>query len=158
MNKTFKLIMPLALGLTVASCGETMSTQGYVFDIELANAIQPGIDNRQSVVETMGTPTLTAQFSDKTWYYISTNIEARPLYLVKAKARRVMSVTFDDKGVVDDVKNYDLSHARAINPVSEITPTRGKDLGFFKQLFMNVGRFSGQQNVGSPGGPGPNGS
>lgn len=158
MKTIAKICILSVIILSLVACGKRSGLRGYIFDKELADAIAPGIDNKQSVYETMGTPSMSSTFSDKTWYYISTVVRTKPLYKPKATARRVMAVSFDDKGVVEGVVNYDLKTARAINPVKDITPTRGKELNFFQQLFMNVGRFSGQQNVGSPGGPGPNGS
>ncbi|WND02238.1 outer membrane protein assembly factor BamE [Temperatibacter marinus] len=158
MNGKMKLVVAMTLMVSLTACGQRLQTRGYIFDKELADAIQPGVDNKQSVQATMGTPTLLAAFSDQTWYYVSTNVEVKPLFLPTPKWRRVMSVSFNEQGVVTGVENYDLSHARAIDPVDDKTPTKGKQLGFFQQLFMNVGRFSGQQPVGGPGGPGPNGS
>lgn len=157
MKKPLKLVTCLALGLSVVACGERIQTRGYIFDKELADAIEPGIDNKQSVQATLGTPTVLAAFDDKTWYYVSTNVKVKPLYHPKPTWRRVMAVTFSDKGVVEKIDNYDLSKAQTIKPVADKTPTRGKNLSFFQQLFMNVGRFTGQQPVGSQG-PGPNGS
>lgn len=158
MKTVIKVILPVAIGLSLASCGGRANLRGYIFDKELADAIEAGIDNKQSVTQTLGTPTLTAQFTDKTWYYVSTNVKVKPLTRPKAQWRRVMAVSFDDKGVVEKVVNYDLSNARDINPVDEQTPTRGRDMNFFQMLFMNVGRFTGQQQPGAAGGPGPNGS
>ncbi|MCJ9430405.1 outer membrane protein assembly factor BamE [Kordiimonas marina] len=147
----------LVLGASLSACGNARMVRGYVFDPELANAIQPGVDNRQSVKATLGTPTVTSTFSDKTWYYVSTIVRVRPVFWPDPKDHRVLAVAFNDKGVVSDVENYDISTMRHINPVKDKTPTYGRSLNFFQQIFGSIGRFSGQAPVGSSDTPGPNG-
>ncbi|MFC4347738.1 outer membrane protein assembly factor BamE [Kordiimonas lipolytica] len=165
MNKTFlaKQAKPLALclmaGVALSACGNRAMIRGYIFDKELADAIQPGVDNRQSVESTLGTPTVRATFDDKTWYYISTTVRIRPVFWPDPQEHRVMAVAFNDNGVVTDVNNYDLSDMRQVDPVNDETPTKGRKQGFFQQIFGGVGRFAGgSAPVGSQGGNrGPNG-
>ena len=165
MKKSVQYLLIAALGLSMAACGKTKQIRGYMFDTELADAIQPGVDNKNSVNATMGSHTLLGTFDDNIWYYVSTEVKSRPLFFPEPLTRRVMAINFSDKGIVAKVDNYDLSTARKIAMVQEKTPTLGKSLNFFQQLFMNVGRFSGQAPVGGQGsgtpnggGSGPNGS
>ncbi|RMB08879.1 outer membrane protein assembly factor BamE [Eilatimonas milleporae] len=153
----------LGLGVAaVSACATGRSVRGYVFDPQLADAIQPGVDNRRSVNSTLGTPTLSATFSDDVWYYVSTTVQIRPVFWPEPQEHRVLAISFNERGVVSNVENYDLADMRTINPVGDKTPTRGRELGFFQQIFQNVGRFAGAQPGGGPGptggGPGPNGS
>ncbi len=154
---TGKLVLCLGLGLTMAACSKSRMTRGYVFDKGLADAIQPGVDNRQSVESTLGSPTVAATFSDNTWYYISTKVRVRPVFWPDPEEHRVMAIAFNDKGTVTSVNNYDLSDMKSVDPVDDKTPTLGRDLGFFQQIFGNVGRFSGAAPVGAGDGRGPNG-
>lgn len=148
----------LVAGTVLAGCGNSRMVRGYIFDPELANAIQPGVDNRQSVETTLGTPTVRATFDDNTWYYVSTTVRIRPVFWPDAKGHRVMAVAFNDSGVVADVKNYDLTDMREVDPVNDKTPTKGRNLNFFQQIFGGVGRFSGSAPVGTQGdNRGPNG-
>ena len=147
----------LAAGLAVSACGNGRAIRGYIFDAELADAILAGVDNRQSVQSTLGTPTVPATFSDDTWYYVSTTVRIRPVFWPDAKQHRVMAVRFNEQGVVENVDNYDLSNMLKVTPVSDKTPTKGRKLNLFQQIFGNVGRFSGQAPIGSGEGRGPNG-
>ena len=161
-NVETKSVKPIALclvaGLALSACGNTRMTRGYVFDTELADAIQPGVDNRQSVEATLGTPTVRRAFDDNNWYYVSTTVRIRPVFWPDAKAHRVLAVAFNDRGVVSDVENFDMSDMREVDPVGDKTPTKGRNLGFFQQIFGGVGRFAGSSPVGSQGGGrGPNG-
>ncbi|MEX0298232.1 MAG: outer membrane protein assembly factor BamE [Kordiimonas sp.] len=156
-RKSLSLALCLAAGLATTACGNGRAIRGYIFDKELADAIMPGVDNRQSVQSTLGTPSVSATFSEDTWYYVSTTVRVRPVFWPDAKEHRVLAISFNESGVVDNVDNYDLSHMRTIDPVGDKTPTRGRKMSFFEQIFGSVGRFSGQAPVGSQGGTGPNG-
>jgi outer membrane protein assembly factor BamE (lipoprotein component of BamABCDE complex) len=156
-SKSLSVALLLSASLAVTACGNGRAVRGYIFDAELAGAILPGVDNRQSVHSTLGGPTLSAGFDDKTWYYVSTTVRVRPVFWPDPKHHRVMAVRFDDTGVVTQIDNFDLSHMTEIQPVADKTPTKGRKLNLFQQIFGNVGRFSGQAPVGSNGTTGPNG-
>lgn len=151
------LVLCLMAGIALSACGNTRMVRGYVFDKQLADAIQPGVDNRQSVESTLGTPTVKASFNDNKWYYVSTTVRVRPVFWPDPKEHRVMAVAFNDAGVVTDVQNFDMSAMRSVNPVGDKTPTLGREINFFQQIFGNVGRFSGSAPVGSGETRGPNG-
>lgn len=157
-KKILKYSLIAGTVLTTSACGNGRAMRGYVFDAELADAIQPGVDNRASVETTLGTPTMRATFDNKTWYYISTTVRIRPIFWPDAKAHRVLAVSFNDSGVVSDVNNLGLEDMREVDNVSDKTPTKGRKLNFFEQIFGSIGRFGGQGPVGSDnGGAGPNG-
>ncbi|MBL4639616.1 MAG: outer membrane protein assembly factor BamE [Kordiimonadaceae bacterium] len=151
VRKNISLSLCIVAVLATTACGNARATRGYIFDEALADAILAGVDNRRSVQSTLGSPSVTATFSDDTWYYVSTTVRVRPVFWPDAKKHRVLAISFSDSGVVENVDNFDLSDMRTINPVADKTPTRGRELSLFQKIFGNVGRFSGQ-------GQGPNGS
>ncbi len=152
----------IAASIAVSACGNARETRGYYFDTELADAIAPGVDNRQSVNSTLGSPTIPALFSDNTWYYVSSSMRVRPIFWPETTQHRVMAIHFNESGVVANVENFDLSDTQPVSPVGDKTPTKGRHLSFFQSVFGTVGTFSGQQgrggNNGNNGNPtGPNG-
>lgn len=151
-----KLLLTVGLALAVTACGNGRSIRGYVFDKELSDAIQPGVDNQISVQATLGTPTIASQFDNKTWYYVSTQVRVRPIYWPDPKEHRVMAISFADNGVVSEINNYDLDDMRKVNPVADKTPTRGRNLNFFQQLFSGIGSFGGAPTQGPSQGRGGN--
>ena len=161
-NKTYKLIRNTSLialaAVSLSACGGGQANRGYIFDDELAAAITPGIDNRQSVEATLGTATIQSTFDENTWYYVSTRVRVRPVFWPDAQKHRVMAINFNEKGVVAGITEYDMSHMKQITPVAGKTETKGRKLNLFQQLFMNIGRFSqGGPGVGANGGSMPNG-
>ncbi len=86
MVRAARFLLPAVLLATVAACGATkqlVNTQGYIADEELTAAIEPGVDNKESVVRTLGQPTIAAQWDDNIWYYLPRNTKqiafARPV-------------------------------------------------------------------------------
>lgn len=148
-NNILKFTLIAGTAFTTAACGNGKALRGYVFDTELADAIQPGVDNRTSVETTLGTPTMRATFDDSTWYYISTTVRVRPIFWPDATGHRVLIVSFNDSGVVSDVNNLGLEDMREVENVSDKTPTKGRKLNLFEQIFGSIGRFGGSAPVGS---------
>ena len=157
LNVTLKASIIASAGLALAACGDGRAVRGYVFDPQLADAIQPGVDNRVSVESTLGTPTIKATFDDSTWYYVSTQVRIRPVFWPDPKEHRVLVVGFNDRGVVSSVNNLGLEDMREVESVGDKTATKGRRLSFFEQIFGSIGRFSGQAPTGSGENRGPNG-
>ena len=58
------------LGLA-GGCTALRSHQGYIIDADLVNSVQPGVDNRTSVIQTLGKPSFASQFNNGEWYYVA---------------------------------------------------------------------------------------
>ena len=58
-----RALVALGLGAALtAGCSSIRDHQGYLVDEQLISAIQPGVDNKDSVAGTLGRPTFTGQF------------------------------------------------------------------------------------------------
>jgi len=141
-RKKLLLGAAIILGLGAAGCTIERQPRGYVFDNEVSNAILPGLDNMTSVQASMGNPSLKGTFDQGVWYYISELTRRRSFFKAHAVERNILAVEFNDDGVVTTTRTYTLADAREVNPRKDKTPTRGKKLGIFEQIFSNIGRFS----------------
>ena len=63
------LLTAASLGLValVGGCSSITDHRGYIIDQALVDAVQPGIDNRQSVEKTLGRPTFARQLGAEDW-------------------------------------------------------------------------------------------
>ncbi|MDA5194094.1 outer membrane protein assembly factor BamE [Govanella unica] len=141
----------LALFAGVSACSPTVNNRGYIPEERLISAIQPGVDDQTSVRQMLGSPSLSSMFDNQRWYYVSRTTEEVAFFRPKTIEGQVVEVAFNDKGVVSTVSKIPLSEARSISPSSDKTPSRGRELGFWEQIFGNIGRFSG--GGGAAGGP-----
>jgi len=153
---TFRLPMVAALGavlLLAPACSKVRSHQGYVIDADLVNAIQPGTDNRQSVLATLGRPTLTSQFNQNgEWYYVSRDSRNLAFNAPAPSEQVTLRIRFDANGTVAGVDRTGRERVVSINPSNRVTPTLGRKRGFFQDLFGNIGQV-GAAGVGGNQGP-----
>src|SRR5690606_20535498 len=118
-------------------CAPVRTHQGYVVDKELVDAIQPGIDNRESVLQTLGRPTLTSQFNQGEWYYISRDSSGLGFQDPKPRHQQTLRVRFDTKGNVVAVDRTGTELIASVDPYGKTTPTLGRKRSFFQDLFGN---------------------
>jgi outer membrane protein assembly factor BamE (lipoprotein component of BamABCDE complex) len=139
---------------TLPACTAIQESRGYIVDPVLTGAIQPQIDNQQSVEGTLGRPTFTSQYGTPTWYYVSSITGQRPFNRPRIQTHSVLAVTFDAGGRVTGVKRSGVDQVVFLDPNGNKTPTLGRERGFLEDLFGNIGQVGGG---GLPGGGGPGG-
>ncbi len=139
---------------TLPACTAIRESRGYIVDPVLTGAIQPQIDNQQSVEGTLGRPTFTSQYGTPTWYYVSSITGQRPFNRPRIREHSVLAVTFDAAGKVTGVKRSGVDQVVFLDPNGNKTPTLGRERGFLEDLFGNIGQVGGG---GLPGGGGPGG-
>ena len=144
----FKCALALGVAGLLAGCAGIRNHRGYVVDQELASAIQPGVDNKESVARTLGSPTFTGQFSENDWYYVARDTATLAFRLPRVTDQTVLHVSFDQAGNVTSVQQTDETLVANINPSNDRTPTLGRQRGFFDELFGNIG------TIRQPGLPG----
>jgi len=147
----------LALAATALSgCGRFRAHQGFVMDQVLADSIQPGIDNRDSVGKTLGRPSFEGQFDDRSWYYLSRDTRQFAFRKPRPVNQTVLAVRFDGAGNVTRVDRTGLENVRRVSPFGDTTPTLGRRTNFFAELFGNIGRV-GATGQGGGTADNPNG-
>ncbi|MCJ7421127.1 outer membrane protein assembly factor BamE [Sphingomicrobium astaxanthinifaciens] len=143
----------LALSVATAllgGCAGIRSDQGYVYNQELTEAIAPGVDNRDSVKATLGTPSFVGQFDDKDWYYVSRRTDRFAFRQPRLTDQRVIRVRFDEFGNVAEVVETGPELAVAIDPSNDETPTLGREKSFFEELFGNIGSVNQMGGIAGP--------
>jgi outer membrane protein assembly factor BamE (lipoprotein component of BamABCDE complex) len=141
----------LLAGASLGGCKSLRGHNGYVIDADLVNSVQPRVDNRDSVLKTLGKPTFTGQFDDNEWFYLSRDTRYLGYTKPKPKDQTTLRIRFDDQGVVKSVDKTGLELASNVKPYGKVTPTLGRHTSFFQQLFGNIGTV-GAGAGGAPGG------
>ncbi len=136
------------------ACSRIKTSQGYVVDESLVTAIQPGIDNRESVTKTLGRPTFTGEFDARDWYYVSRNTTQLAFINPKTVSQSIIRVSFDKAGNVTAIDRRGLEQVASVAPSGDKTPTLGRDKNFLRDLFGNIGQV-GAGGAGGPGGQAP---
>jgi outer membrane protein assembly factor BamE (lipoprotein component of BamABCDE complex) len=131
----------VAAAAATSACAPTHTYNGFLPDRNNQEIPDPqvGVDTRDTVVARFGSPSTTAVYDGTAWYYVSQVQESVAFYNPRITERRVMVVRFDGE-TVTGVEKYGLERGRLVNYSDDVTPTRGRELGFLEQLLGNVGR------------------
>lgn len=151
MSLTAK-VAGLGAALTLAgACTSLRSHQGYIIDADLVNSVQPGVDNRSSVVQTLGKPSFASQFNTGDWYYIARDSRNLAYLNPKPASQVTLKISFDQNGVVSDITRTGADRISKVGMYNKTTPTLGRKRSFFEELFGNIGAV-GAAGAGGPGG------
>ena len=151
--KRFLMLATLSGAVTLGGCTSIRESRGYIVDPLLTDAIQPRIDNQQSVEGTLGRPTFTSQFGAPTWYYVSSTTGRKPFVRPRVQEHQVLAVKFDSAGNVVSADRTGIEKVAYLSPDGDATPTLGRERSFLEDLFGNIGAV-GAPGAGAPGGPG----
>jgi outer membrane protein assembly factor BamE (lipoprotein component of BamABCDE complex) len=135
----------------LAGCAGVRSHKGAVLDPQLVTAIQPGIDNKDSVAKTLGQPTFAGEFTANDWYYLARDTSTFAFRNPKVTDQTLIHVRFDAAGNVVAVDRTGKNMIASIDPVSRKTPTLGRKHSILSDIFSNVGTVG----TGMPGGGAP---
>jgi outer membrane protein assembly factor BamE (lipoprotein component of BamABCDE complex) len=143
----------LSVAILTSGCASIENHKGYINDEVLIAAVQPGLDNRESVRGTLGAPTLTSQFGEPVWYYVSSRTEQAPFTRPRIQDHSVLAVRFDPAGNVVSATRSGMENVVRLDPESDETPTLGRERSFLEDLFGNIGTV-GAPGMGGAGGGG----
>ena len=125
-------------------CTPIRSVQGFVANEGQIGALTPGVDTQATVIEALGSPTAVGTFNPNSWYYISRTTDTVAFLNADVVDQRVVAIEFDAAGTVSEIRRYTLDDAMAIELVQRETPTLGRELNVWQQLWGNFGRFNAQ--------------
>ena len=149
-------LFPFLLAAALLSgCTSIREHQGFLVDEPLVQAIQPGVDNRDSVMGTLGRPSFVGQFDQRDWYYVSRNTRQLAFNMPRPSDQVVLRIRFDAAGNVERVDRTGVELAVNIEPSNDRTPTLGTERSFLEELFGNIGAV-GQSGRGAPTADNPN--
>ena len=135
----------------LGGCVGVHDHRGSVIDTELVSAVQAGVDNKESVQQTLGRPTFTGEFGDTDWYYVSRDTKTVAFRNPKVLKQTVLHVSFDRAGNVLALNQTGKELIAKIRPVGDKTPTLGRKSSIFNDIFGNIGTVN---SAGVPGGGG----
>jgi outer membrane protein assembly factor BamE (lipoprotein component of BamABCDE complex) len=153
------LVAAILAGAALGGCARVQDHQGFILDETLANAIQPGVDTRDSVMNTLGRPSFTGGFDQNDWYYLSRITKNMAFNMPHPDSQTVLHVRFDAAGNVAKVERKGMEQVASITPMSDKTPTLGRRHSIWDEIFGNIGTVGsgiGGAGAGQGGNTGPN--
>jgi outer membrane protein assembly factor BamE (lipoprotein component of BamABCDE complex) len=131
-----------SLCILAGACTTVESRHGYrPPDPREGIVVEVGQSTQDSVLREYGTPSIRPVFDDTTWYYISSRRGERAVLEPQTLERQIVALTFDENGVLQSRQDLNLEDGMEVAVVGRETPTRGRELSFFEQLFGTLGRL-----------------
>ena len=141
--------------LLLSGCGffeATPQVRGNRVDADVLKELTPGTSTRADATALLGSPTAKATFDDNQWIYIGSMTRPVIGQTQKVLSQDVVLLTFNDQGVLRDVKQLNKNDALPVTMVARATPSPGSEASILQQLLGNVGRFTpGGLGAGSVG-------
>jgi outer membrane protein assembly factor BamE (lipoprotein component of BamABCDE complex) len=147
--------LTMAAAVLLTGCADTRQHKGVVLDSQLVSAIQPGVDNKDSVEKSLGRPSFPGEFTQNDWYYVSRDVTQVAFRNPHVTHQTVLLVRFDPKGNVASVQRTGKELVMNVSPTLRSTPTLGRKRSFFEDLFGNIGSVGSGLPGGGGGGGGP---
>lgn len=137
----FRLAIMGLLMVVIAACSPVYRNHGYVpNDDELAQ-IEVGRDTRETLAPLIGRPSAAALLNDEGWYYVQSRWKHSGARPPKEIERQVVAITFDDKGVVENVERFGLEGGKVVALSRRVTTSNIKGVSFLRQLLGSLGNF-----------------
>ena len=127
--------------LVLAACAPIYQNHGYVPSDEELALIEVGTDTRETVAATLGRPSASGLLNDVGWFYVQSRWQTRGGFEPKEIDRQVVSITFTEDGIVENVERFGLDDGRVVAISRRVTKPNIRGLTFLQQLFGSVGQL-----------------
>ncbi|NEY89129.1 outer membrane protein assembly factor BamE [Tabrizicola oligotrophica] len=141
------LALAVATVLALASCAPVYQNHGYVPTDEELALIEVGKDTHETVAATLGRPSGEGLLNEVGWFYVQSRWKHFGAMAPKEIDRQVVSITFTEEGVVENVERFGLEDGNVVALSRRVTESNIKGIGFLKQLLGNIGRLRADQFV-----------
>jgi len=132
----------LVLGLIMAAaCTPIQAQRGQIVSDDQLTHLIVGTTAKPEILAAIGTPTTVDAFDDKLWYYVGEDTKQVGIHPPSVTDRRVVALTFDENGVLQDKKVLGKDAAQQVAMAPGATKVTGQEPTVVQQLIGNVGRF-----------------
>lgn len=132
-----------ACGLFVlAACATIVDRHGYAPTDAQLEAIVVGVDNKQSVADSVGQPSVAGILSTSGWYYVESSFETFGPFDKREVDRQVVAISFDRNGVVSNIERFGMEQGNVVVLSRRVTDSNIQGVSFLRQLLGNVGNFA----------------
>ena len=116
--------------------------RGSLVEADDYNKLKTGVTTRSDVMDALGSPTAHATFDDNTWVYASMTQVLAPISFPRVRRQEAVVLTFDQDGILRNLRVLHKNDARYVSMASGRTPTPGTKINIMQQILGNVGRYN----------------
>ncbi|WP_312526059.1 outer membrane protein assembly factor BamE [Paracoccus sp. (in: a-proteobacteria)] len=134
--------LALILPLVAAGCTHVYRNHGYVPPQNDLALVQVGKTSQSELDSLIGRPSAQGVLTGSTWYYVGSRWDYFGAREPREVERRVVAISFNEQGVVQDVATYGLDHGRVIELSRRVTDSGIANVSIVRQLMGSIGRVS----------------
>lgn len=127
--------------LATSACVATYRNHGYMPPQEQLDEIVIGVDTRDSVAETIGSPSSAGLLDDSGYYYVRSRMRNLAFRATETVDREVLAITFNGNGTVANIERFGLEDGQVITLERRVTESSVVDRTFLRQLLGSFGRL-----------------
>lgn len=139
--RTFATIALLMTAMILAGCAPTYRNHGYIPPEEELQEIAVGVDTRATVEETVGPPSSDSVMGEGDYFYVRSRTKTFGARATKEIERQVLAITFDSRGVVENIERFGLENGRVVPLTRRVTASGVSDVSVLRQLMGNIGQI-----------------
>lgn len=139
----YRLLKAALLGtvLLLGACSPQFRNHGYIPAQEDLDALQVGVDTRESVAQKVGVPSSAGVLDTSGYYYVRRQTRTIGPLRPQEVDRQVVAISFSDGGRVQNIERFGLEQGRVVSLQRRITETAVTDQSIIRQILGNIGRF-----------------
>lgn len=142
MTGIMRLATAMTLVVALAGCSAIYRNHGYIPPEDDLADIIVGIDTRDSVADSIGSPSSSGVLNDSGFYYVRSQVRSFGLLSPQVVEREVLAISFDGDGVVSNIERFGLEDGNVVTLERRVTESSVIDRTFLRQLLGSLGRFS----------------
>ncbi|ATU72046.1 outer membrane protein assembly factor BamE [Komagataeibacter rhaeticus] len=135
----------IGAGVALSGCSvfkPSVVQRGSLVEADDYNKLKVGETSRSDVMDALGSPTGRATFDDNTWIYVSMTHVLVPISFPQVRKQDVVVLTFDQNGILRNLRSLHKNDARYVTMAAGRTPTPGTKINIMQQILGNVGRYN----------------
>ena len=126
----------------LVGCAAQYRNHGYVpLEEDLANIVV-GVDTRDSVAESVGSPSTGGVLNESGYYYVHSRVKHYAYREPQVIEREVLAVSFDKRGVVSNIERFGLENGNVVPLSRRVTSSNVAEKSFLRQLLGSIGRIT----------------
>jgi len=147
LRRMARLGSALVIAVSLSACSSVIRNHGYVpTEAELAEVVV-GVDTRDSVAETVGTPSSSGLLDDGGYYYVRSRVEHNGLREPRVIERQLVAISFSSNGVVENIERLELEDGKPVRFTRRVTESNVERSGLLRQLLGNFTNFNPGQFI-----------
>ena len=139
MNGLFKKVFCVIFILGGFSCSQQFRNHWYIPSEEELSIVSVSEDDKDSVIQKLGTPSICGVLDDGNIYFVQTKVLKNSIRASKPVDRQVLVLSFDENSRLDNIQKFGLEKGKIVILEYRTTPSGLKNMSFLFRLFQNVG-------------------